>query len=128
MAGDTLPEAVRGFLTRYISTVEQLELLLFLYRNAGNAWTAEEVARQLAISQEAAATQLDAFREQALLARDEGGGGYRFSPPSPEANLVLAELSRLYLERRVAVITFIYTKPNDRLRSFSDAFKFRKEE
>jgi hypothetical protein len=52
---------------------------------------------------------------------------YRFNPASPEAGLV-GELEKIYKARRVSIISFIYSKPTDPLRAFSDAFRLRKEE
>ena len=52
---------------------------------------------------------------------------YRFNPASPDAPVVAA-LETIYKVRRVSVISFIYSKPTDPLRAFSDAFRLRKDE
>jgi hypothetical protein len=43
-----LSEAVQQFITRYITSIDQLEILLLLKENPDRQWTAEDVARALA--------------------------------------------------------------------------------
>ena len=45
-----------------------------------------------------------------------------------KGNYLVADLEKIYKTRRVSVISFIYSKPTDPLRAFSDAFKLRKDE
>jgi hypothetical protein len=52
---------------------------------------------------------------------------YQYQPGSEEADRLVGELIRLYQERRVAVITLIYSKPVNKVQTFADAFRLRKE-
>jgi hypothetical protein len=40
----------------------------------------------------------------------------------------IAGLAQAYTDRRVSVITLIFSKPVDKLRSFTDAFKLRRDD
>ena len=59
IGGNDLPEGVRHFLREYVSSVEQLEILLHLYRKSPEALTSQEVAKALYISPESVAARLD---------------------------------------------------------------------
>jgi hypothetical protein len=101
--------------------VEQLEILLLLFRTR-RAWTAEEVARELRIDPHSAARRLGELAGQRIL--DEERDRFSFAANGANERDVLA-VSRCYAERRVSVITFIFSRPNDRLRSFADAFRIK---
>lgn len=89
---------------------------------------AAEVSRRLYTSTESAAARLSELANAKLLVKiGTEPPMYRFNVASPEAGTV-ANLERIYKERRVSVISFIYSKPSDPLRAFSDAFRLRKDE
>lgn len=123
-----LPGNVQAFLRQYIDSVEQLEVLLLL-RASGQEWTAEGVTRELATSLDSATARLDSLARSRLLATSDSGGQrlYRYDPA---AQLVAAvdELAEVYPKRRVAVITFIFSEPDESLRHFSNAFRLRRKE
>ncbi|MGC4076081.1 MAG: hypothetical protein QM702_03425 [Rubrivivax sp.] len=52
---------------------------------------------------------------------------YRFGTSPAELATVVDRLARLYAGRRVSIIALIYSKPTDTLRTFADAFRFRKD-
>jgi hypothetical protein len=128
-AEEPIPEKVRRFIVDHINSVESLEILLLLFADAGREWNASEVSRTLYTRLESAAAQLQALHRAKLLLAIEGGESpkYRFHAASPEADTVV-ELEKIYKARRVSVISFIYSKPTDPLRAFSDAFRLRKDE
>ena len=45
----------------------------------------------------------------------------------PELDQAVVRLAKDYAERRVTVITLIFSKPVDKLRTFADAFRLRKD-
>lgn len=108
--------------------METLEILLLLYGNPAEELGAAEVSRRLCTSIESAATRLVDLQQSKLLATIGADPvKYRFDSASTEAPLVV-DLEKVYKERRVSVISFIYSKPSDPLRAFSDAFRLRKDE
>jgi hypothetical protein len=121
-----VPAPVRQFVAEHIESVAQLEVLLLLRAASDKDWTAPEVARALVTQPEsAAAGWLDDLAKRGL-AR-EAGGAYRFDAP-PELEPMLDDLAESYAKYRVTVVALIFAKPSDRITSFADAFRIRKED
>jgi hypothetical protein len=59
----------------------------------------------------------------------EGGppAQFRYEPRTDELSQTINELAMAYHNRRVTVIGLIFSKPLDKIRSFADAFRFRKD-
>lgn len=127
-AEESIPENIRRFIVEHINSVESLEILLLLFARPAEELTPEAVSRKLCTSLESAAGQLrELQRARLLVSISTEPPKYRFNLESPEAPLV-PQLEKVYRERRVSVISFIYSKPSDPLRAFSDAFRLRKDE
>jgi DNA-binding Lrp family transcriptional regulator len=123
---------IRAFMLAYVSSYEQLELLLLLRREAPAAWPLARVAEALAIPHASAAVSLEELARRGLL-RGEGCRGdaaYCFDPADASTTDLVARLARAYDERRVAVIDLMSTNAIDRirksaLRTFAEAFRVR---
>ena len=103
-------------------------MLLLLSAGTVREYTAGEVSRTLCTSLESATARLhELYRAKLLLAGNESSPKYRFDATNAKA-AVVGELEKVYKQRRVSVISFIYSKPTDPLRAFSDAFRLRKDE
>jgi hypothetical protein len=127
-AEEPLPENVRRLIVERINSVEALEILLLLFAQPTLELSAAEVSRKLYTTLESASTRLaELQRVKLLVLIGTEPPKYRFNSQGPESALV-AELEKTYRQRRVSVISFIYTKPSDPLRAFSDAFRLRKDE
>ncbi|OJT25875.1 hypothetical protein BO221_08525 [Archangium sp. Cb G35] len=127
-AGD-LPEVVRRLIADHIDSVEQLEILLLLQQHPERSWTAESVARELRISPLSAGDRLKDMARSAILARVQGSEAeYRYAPESPDMAEAVAGLATAYSERRVTVINLIFSKPVDKIRTFADAFRLRRDD
>jgi hypothetical protein len=59
-----------------------------------------------------------------LLQQD--GESYRFRPQTPELDQITRRLAACYREKRTTVITLIFSRPADAVRSFANAFKLKK--
>ncbi|HET6881686.1 MAG TPA: hypothetical protein VFI31_16100 [Pirellulales bacterium] len=124
-----LPDEIRRFIAGNISSVAQLEVLLLLRENRQREWTADEISRALYAAESGMAEQLNdlvakglAYLTQAPKSR------FRYRPEmEDELDKAVESLARFYKERRVAVISLIYSEPTDKARSFADAFRIRKE-
>lgn len=123
---DGIPEDVRRFVGDEIHSVEQLEILLRLHRQPSEWWTAERMADELRTSRASVAGRLADMTARGLL--EAQADSYRYRPAKPETERLVQMLDRLYNERRVAMITLIFSKPLDSIRDFSDAFRIRKGE
>lgn len=123
-----ISQDVRALIFERIDSVVHLELLLLLQADPGRAWTAEEVAQQLRIEPSWAIGQLGELASRGLLAPTaDAPDAYRYAPHPPELDAIVVQLSKDYAERRVTVITLIFSKPVDKLRTFADAFRLRKD-
>jgi len=123
-----LSQDVRALIVERIDSVVQLEVLLLLQAAPDRAWSAADVAQQLRIDPSWASGQLAELAARGLLApSSDVPDSYRYAPAAPELDRAVAQLVRDYAERRVTVITMIFSKPMDKLRSFADAFRLRKD-
>jgi predicted ArsR family transcriptional regulator len=124
-----IPPDVRAFIVQRIDSVLQLELMLLLHANAIKHWSADEVAKELRIEASAAQEQLDLLTGRGLLQlSDSDSKLYRYQSSDTSLDATMGKLSGEYASRRVTVISLIYSKPTDTLKSFANAFRiFRKE-
>jgi hypothetical protein len=123
-----ISQEVRALIVERIDSVVQLEVLLLLQANADRAWTAADVAQELRIEPSWATGQLRELAARGLFApMPDAPATYRYAPNPPELDAAVVRLSKDYAERRVTVITLIFSKPVDKLRSFADAFRLRKD-
>lgn len=129
MADDGISNEVKSFIKKNISSIEQLEVLLLLYRDPSREWTAEELSKELYVSPEAAVNRLNDFCMRGFCVSNAADvPRYRFNPGMGHLDSVIRDLRTAYEQRRVRVINLIFSSPSDHLRSFSDAFKFRKDD
>lgn len=106
-----------------------MEILLLLGESPAILWPAEKVYEQIQSSRSSVSGQLALLCRQGLVESASESGGplcYRFKPATEELARAVAELRLAYRERRVKVVETIYSGM-DPLRSFADAFKFRRD-
>ena len=121
-------EEVRAFIAEHIQSVVQLEVLLLLANRPRESWTPASVARALQIDTAWVERQLDNLAARGFLTRaTHPEPDYHYNPQAPGLQKAVARLAQVYNERRVTVISMIYSKPADALRAFTDAFRIRKE-
>lgn len=128
MEEDGIPEDVRELLFEHIDTVAQLEILLLLHGSAPECWSAERVSQVLGIDRTSALLRLTDLSERGFFgaAADGTEPAWLYAPASPALEAFVAGLARAYKERRVTIISLIFSRPPDPLRHFSNAFKLRK--
>lgn len=128
MSDESLPQPVRQLISERIDSVVQLEVLLLLARGGGQVWSAHDVSQTLRIDENWAAGELATLRNRGLAGTamaDGGGAAFQYAPTSAELDAVVQELAKAYADRRVAVVTFIFSKPLDKIQTFADAFRIR---
>jgi hypothetical protein len=123
-----LPDDLRRFIGEHFGSIVQLELLLLLAADAGKTWSADEAAKALYISSEAARGFLEGMCQHGLgQSSTESPSRYRFAPRAPDGERLTRELAEHYKDRRVTIINLIYAGPAQKFQSFADAFRLRKD-
>lgn len=119
-----ITDNLRAFVRKYVRTVGELEVLLWLQQHSQRTWTADEIAHELRSNTVAAADYLRHFH-RAGLAREGDTGQYRYAADQAPHELVTA-LAGAYAERPVSVVDLIYAEPRDQVQLLADAFKIKK--
>jgi predicted ArsR family transcriptional regulator len=123
-----IPPRVQRFISTHIDSIEKLEVLLLMRARADREWTARDVSQELRITEVSATARLEDLAARRLLAVKEGSQpSYRFSPASAEDAQDVSQLQETYSTRRVSVISFIFSKPLDKVRGFADAFRLKRD-
>lgn len=120
-----IPAEVRRLLAEHIDSVEQLEMLLLLFRS-GTEWTVDAVGEELRTSRASVLRRIQDLTQRRFLVRGSGPESYRFAKDNESRNAAVEALARVYAERPYTVIDLIFSKPIDNLRVYADAFRFRK--
>jgi hypothetical protein len=123
---DDFPLELRQFIDRNVESIVQLETLLLLRRDPSRGWSADQIAKSLYISGEMARA-LIADLDRRGFVKPLAEAMYSYQPTDPEADRLIGQLAKFYDERRVAVISMIYSKPVNKVQTFADAFRLRKE-
>ncbi|MFP2932373.1 hypothetical protein ACLESO_45910 [Pyxidicoccus sp. 3LG] len=128
MSDAGLPPRVQRFITTHIDSLEKLEVLLLLRNRAEREWTSSAVSLELRITDSSAAARLADLTSRGLLVSDGASPpSYRYSPSSSDDVQSVTELAAVYGAKRVSVISFIFSRPLDKVRGFADAFVFKKD-
>ena len=122
MARRPLSEPAREILAERVDSVAQLDMLLLLSRQAPQPMTAPQVAAQLGFGPDWVASELALLAGRKLVVA--AGAGYA-GTDQPDLRAVVDELAAAYQTHPVAVVAAIYSKPDRRLKNFSDAFRLR---
>jgi DNA-binding IclR family transcriptional regulator len=124
----SLPDAVVGFVHEHVASIGQLEILLLLRRRGGELLEPAAVARELAMDAGWVERELAQLASQGLI--ENAGNGipaWRWAPRTPALEAAAAAVADAYVTHRVAVVTLVVERPNQRLRVFADAFRVRKD-
>lgn len=121
-----ISEHVLQFVRRYIKSVWTLDLLVLMRRDRRRPWTLEKLVSELRGNRPLVQEVLSTLVRAGLL-KDDGEGAYRYEPISAELEGIAAELERHYAERPVALIKEIVSAPNEKIQSFADAFRIKKD-
>jgi hypothetical protein len=122
------PPGLKQFIEHHIESVPQLEALLLLRQEPQRQWAAGDIAKALYIPEDAADSLLADFgRRGFAILVPSAAGCYTYRTRDAESDRLIDELASVYRERRVAVISLIYSKPLNRVQTFADAFRFGKE-
>lgn len=123
----SLSEEIRNFILEKIESVGHLEVLRLLVDHESRAWSAQEVAQELRTNSSLAQSQLDSLVYHRLVLRDPSGN-FIFDSANELDFGNVHELLDIFRNRRRVIISFIYSRPAEKVRNLADAFKIRKED
>jgi hypothetical protein len=121
---DVIPPEVREFIIKHIDTVSELEALLILRGHPGEDWDIGRIAARVYTSEREIGQVLERFAAEGFVRRD--GERYRYDARDPAIKRAIDELARFYASHLIPVTNMIHSKPRS-MRSFSDAFRLRKD-
>jgi hypothetical protein len=126
MAGETLPTSVQRFLSKYVRSLAQLEVLLLLRSSPNRSWTPVEVYRVVRSSRASVEKRLESFVLHGFLEKDHGPPPTFRYAPKDNLGVAVDETAVAYQKWRVRVIEAIFTPDVDSAQRFADAFKVQK--
>lgn len=101
-------------------------MLFLVYRERDRPWTIEAITRELRSSEPLIRDVVDRLERGALVARAPDGT-IRYAPADALLDALVVRLDRVRIERPQALVREIYGAPNEKLRTFSNAFKLKKD-
>jgi hypothetical protein len=129
MTDPDFPQELRTFIQETIPNVEAAEVLLLLARERHAALGIDRVVEGLkptAVDGVQVRRYLASFQERRLVSQEQDGT-YRYAPASDALEDIVRGLAKAYNERPVTLVRLIYALRDENIRSFSDAFKLKKE-
>jgi hypothetical protein len=125
-----LPDEIRKFVDEYITSVDRIEILRVLSERPDREYRIDELSKEIQAPRDRVIGEVTSMQAQGLLATEMQSDSIsaKYSPRNAVIAGQLEKLIALYRERPVTMIRFVYERAHARLRAFSDAFKFRKEE
>ncbi|HEY7314332.1 MAG TPA: hypothetical protein VH643_33585 [Gemmataceae bacterium] len=126
---DPIPDDVKQFVEANIDSVDQLEILRVLGEDPAKEWSAATLVQQVQTQAHSIEAHLAALQTRGLLVTMPRGTNLfcRYGPRTPELEDMVDRLLQVYRERPVTMINFVYAKARQALKSFSDAFRLKKE-
>jgi hypothetical protein len=119
---------IEQFIALHIESLAQLETLLLVRREAGRAWSCEELSRQLYVTPDVCTGIVGDLERRGFILRDASEANtFRYRSADAAVDQLIDQLAELYHQRRVAVITQIYSKPVKKVQTFADSFRLRRE-
>jgi hypothetical protein len=128
MDDSAFSEAFLAFIHAAIPSVATAELLILIHSMPARWWTVAELRSELPadvnITESEISACLDALKPHGVIEMD-GQKRVRYAAAEP-GDTHVRTLARAYNERPVTLIRMIYALRDSKIRSFADAFKFRK--
>jgi len=122
-----MQEDVQAFILSSVRSVWSLELLLVLHRGAMREWGVDELVRETRASSSSVQEGLAMLTRAGLVAAC-AVGRFVYLPASTELAGLADRLVQAYVETPMAVIRTILSTPDERIRTFSEAFIIRRKD
>ncbi|HWF67340.1 MAG TPA: hypothetical protein VN670_08545 [Acidobacteriaceae bacterium] len=117
-------EEIYDFIHREIDTIPHLEALLLIWKSSPRQWSAEEVAKELYVSEGTSQNVLQNLHRRGLLIADNGL--YRYASTSIRRDSLVQALDATYRRELIPISKLIHAKGTAAMRDFAEAFRFTK--
>jgi hypothetical protein len=115
MAVTDLSDDIKNLINRYISSVEQMDVLRFLYDNPDSFYSPKRLSQHFKSSPHSIEKRLNELAHHGILTQRTGTiKEFKYEPQSESLKKDLQQLMNVYAERRYSVIDLIYNKTNGR--------------
>jgi hypothetical protein len=123
-----LPAQLIRFLRSTVPTYEAAVMLIVISREPARHWSAEDIVAQVPAiaTPEAARQYVDHFAAAGVLRKLEDGT-FQYQPASGDVEGAVSALTSAYAQRPVTLIRVIYSIATDKIQSFADAFRLKKD-
>jgi hypothetical protein len=126
---DPIPDSLRRFILLNIDSVELLNVLLLLHQHPSQSFTLQEIEKSIRSSLTAIQKRLDDLYARKILDPIPGKSDqHRYLPHTDEIALLIDALATHYQTYSNRIIELIFSRQNEALRSFADAFRIKKDE
>src|SRR5688572_11636355 len=125
---ETVPAAVRNFLSEHVESYEQLELLLLMRSPPHKDWSFRELTARTQLPPDAVDEALAGLARAGCITRGRSSeGSARYAPRDGVQAAVIEDLAQQYQDNRLAIIKLMSANAIERVRTaaihtFADAF------
>jgi hypothetical protein len=124
--GRLVEQTVLEFVGQTFRSIWPVELLLTLYQRPDQRWPFDTLVGEIRASRSIVHDALQSLLAAGFIVIDPDGL-YRYQPDSPEREDMARAVIDLYNRKPRAVMRSIFPAPRDRIRTFTDAFRLRKD-
>ncbi len=124
MSETSLPEPVAALIRAAITSIWALELLLLVKGRPDQAWTVEQLVRELRGSFPLITDLAITLHRAGLLMQE--GEAFRYRPANEALRSAADALERLSSEKPMAIRQAILAAPHDKVQVFADAFRIKR--
>jgi hypothetical protein len=122
-------QSLEKFVAEQVGSVEQLEILLYMFRSPSEWWSSNQVYEAVKSNVRSVQERLAHFCSQGILHKDcTDPPCYRAKAEDAQLARLVTELDGHYRERRVRVVELIYARVPSGVTEFARAFRIRKGE
>ena len=128
--GDVTPTRLStealDFLRQYITTAEQLDVLMTVAHRPSQDWNAVEVSNAIFSVPQSVELRFEELVDRQLIQRLSGSLRVRLAILPPAKQLALAEIHTAYKRSRAGIVNLIFQERADPVaKNFEDAFKYK---
>jgi hypothetical protein len=125
---DEFSAEVKQFIVQNVESVAQLEALVLLRQDRERLWDGTGIAKSLYIPAQMGVGLLAELQRRGFVrVSTQDSAKYSYYVADDPLDRLVGEVIAAYRDRRVAVTSLIYSKPLNKVQTFADAFRLRKE-